>query len=396
MKAIQLAKVPLAKRSRPDILIIAGEASGDEHAAQMVKDLLQKHSQLSIYAFGGRNLRSVGAHLLYDLTQHSVVGIYEVLKHLRLFRQLMSAVIAWINTHQPRTVCFVDYPGFNLRIAKELFKRGLSCKNGGDVALYYYISPQVWAWKARRRFSMAEWLDHLAVIFPFEKKVFKDTSLKVSFVGHPLLQTELNLGIFYDPKGPLLLLPGSRVASVRRIFPLMLETFRQLRQSSPQLSAVVLYSDDRVLNELRVVFLKYKDLWQYLRFYHIEDSNLSYSASLMSSGTMSLKCALAAIPSVIAYKIHPLTYMLAKRFVKIPFIGMANILLKRMSIPEYIQEAAHPDILCGEISECLQDPRRIMKVREDADALKIVLDVKPDMSAADWLYSSLKEEKDAS
>jgi lipid-A-disaccharide synthase len=151
-----------------------------------------------------------------------------------------------------------------------------------------------------------------------------------------------------------------------------------------------------VLNGLRAIFLKYKDLWQCLRFYHIEDSDLSYSASLMSSGTMSLRCALAAIPSVIVYKTHPLTYMLAKHFVKIPFIGMANILLKRMSIPEYIQEAAYPDILCKELSECLRNSERIIKTREDADALKTILNVEPDMSVADWLYSSLKEEEDAS
>jgi lipid-A-disaccharide synthase len=393
MKIIRFAKVPLPQRSgRPDLLFIAGEASGDEHVARVVANLLKEHPEMSIYAFGGKNVCATGAHLLYDLTQHSVMGFYEVLKHLRLFRCLFSAVVNWIAIHKPRTICFVDYPGFNLRIARELFRRGLSVKGGGNISLHYYISPQVWAWKAKRRFTMAQWLDHLAVIFPFERQFFHDTSLPVSFVRHPMLQSDEDWGVSYDPQGALLLLPGSRVATVRRLFPLMIKTFCRLRRQFPQLSAAVLYADSSVLKELQAIFFKYKDFWKYLRFYHVESGNIPCAASLMSSGTMSLKCALAAIPGVITYKIHPLTYVLAKRWVKIPFIGMANILLGKKSIPEYIQGEANPDVLCEEISECLRDPHRVEKAKQDADALKIALDVAPDISVTEWLYDSLKED----
>jgi lipid-A-disaccharide synthase len=389
--SLSLAAIPKPKKlGRPDILVIAGEASGDEHAAQMVKTLLKEHPEVSVYAFGGKNLRRSGAHFLYDLTQHSVMGFYEVLMRWNLLRRLFGAVIHWIVTYRPRTVCLVDYPGFNLRIAKELFKRGLSHKGGGDIFLCDYISPQIWAWKAKRRFSMATWLDQLATIFPFEKQFFSDTLLPVSFVGHPLLSAEEDFGVFYDPEGSLLLLPGSRVVTARRMFPLMLETLRRLRQLFPKLPAAVLYADCSVLNELQAIFSSYRDLEGCFRFHSVESGNIPCRACLMTSGTMSLKCALAAIPSVIAYKIHPLTYLLAKRLVKVRFIGMANILLSKGSVPEYIQEAANPDVLSKEISECLQNPKKLADAQQDAQALRKILGTQPDISVSEWLYKSLE------
>ncbi|MDR2377644.1 MAG: lipid-A-disaccharide synthase [Puniceicoccales bacterium] len=391
MKGFQL-KTPLAPEGpRPDFLIVAGEASGDEHAARMVEGLFRENPRVSVYAFGGKNLRAAGAHLLYDLTQHAVVGLCEVLGNLRLFRQLLAAVMDWVAIHRPRTVCLVDYPGFNLRLAKKLFQKGLSRKGGGEGTLYYYISPQVWAWKAKRRLGMARWLDHLALIFPFEKDFFADTPLRVSFVGHPLLEAKASPLLSYDPQGALLLLPGSRVATVRRLFPLMLETFRRLRPQFPQLSAAVLYADEGILGELQGMFAKYEDLRPALRFVSVAEQNLPCAASLMVSGTLSLRCALAGIPGVITQKIHPLSYFLARRWVKIPHIGMANILLQRESVPEYIQGEAKPSVLCEKVAQCLQDPRRIEGAQRDAEALKTVLGAPPDMTVAEWLLSSLEE-----
>ncbi|MDR3143468.1 MAG: lipid-A-disaccharide synthase [Puniceicoccales bacterium] len=391
MRALRLRDFPLAlDGSRPDFLIIAGEASGDEHAARMVEGLFCENPQVSVYAFGGKNLQAAGAHLLYDLTQHAVIGLCEVLRNLGLFRQLLAAVIDWVAIHRPRTVCLVDYPGFNLRLAKRLFQRGLSRKGGGEVALYYYISPQIWAWKAKRRFGMARWLDHLGLIFPFEKDFFADIPLRVSFVGHPLLCAKASF-LSYAPQGVLLLLPGSRVATVRRLFPLMLETFRRLQPQFPHLLAAVPYADEGVLEELRGIFAGYEDLRSYLRFVSVSGPDLPCAASLMVSGTMSLSCALAGIPGVITHKIHPLSYFLARHWVKIPYIGMANILLKRKSLPEYIQSEAEPSALCEEVSQCLRDPRRIEQAQQDAEALRAILGAQPDLKVAEWLLTSLEE-----
>src|SRR3972149_3783514 len=147
-----------------DLLVVAGEHSGDEHAARMVRGLLAKSPDLKVCALGGPELAGAGAQLLHDLTASSVVGLVEVLRHYRYFRTLFGATLDWIGRHRPGAVCFVDYPGFNLRLVRALHERGLSKKGGGAIRALYYISPQIWAWKGNRRFEMAAHLDAVAVI----------------------------------------------------------------------------------------------------------------------------------------------------------------------------------------------------------------------------------------
>lgn len=169
---------------------------------------------------GRKALRVRGAASL-DMTSFSVVGLVEVLKNYGFFKKLSEAVVDWIGKYRPKAVCFVDYPGFNLHIASILKRRGISQKGGGDVRLLYYISPQIWAWKASRRFKMAELLDSLAVIFPFETKCYADTNLDTHFVGHPFLSDSYQPPVVYDTDGEILLLSGSREIAVSRIFPVM-------------------------------------------------------------------------------------------------------------------------------------------------------------------------------
>ncbi|MFW5882825.1 MAG: lipid-A-disaccharide synthase, partial [Verrucomicrobiota bacterium] len=150
-----------------DVLVLAGEHSGDEHAARLVRQARVAQPSLRVAAIGGERLQEAGAELLFDLTEHSVVGVAEVLRHYGFFKRLFHAVLDWVAEHQPRAVLFVDYPGLNLRLAAEMRRRGLSRKGGGAVRTLFYISPQVWAWKQGRRFRMAESLDALGCIFPF-------------------------------------------------------------------------------------------------------------------------------------------------------------------------------------------------------------------------------------
>ncbi|HTB62357.1 MAG TPA: lipid-A-disaccharide synthase, partial [Opitutales bacterium] len=213
----------------PDVLIIAGERSGDDHAARLVRDLRARRPGVRVAALGGPALQEAGAFLLFDLSAHGVVGLIEVLKNYFFFRSVFAQTLAWINQHQPRAVLLVDYPGFNLRLAKKMFFNqrlaekqfalGTGKRLGAKIPILYYISPQIWAWKSKRRFAMAKWLDALAVIFPFEPKCFADTHLPVDFVGHPFAAPEHKLPVSYAPDGPILLLPGSRTAPVSRIFP---------------------------------------------------------------------------------------------------------------------------------------------------------------------------------
>ncbi len=223
------------------MLIVAGEHSGDEHGARMVRELRAKQPGVTVAALGGPELAAAGAQLLHDLTASSVVGFVEVLKNLSKFRALFAETLRWIAEHQPRAVCFIDYPGFNLRLASALRERGLSVKGGGKIKTLYYISPQIWAWKAKRRFTMARDLDALAVIFPFEVACYADTTLPVEFVGHPFVAPDYVSPVKYDPAGPVLLLPGSRQQAVARIFPVLLGGFEAFGGRE----AVVLYPGAR-------------------------------------------------------------------------------------------------------------------------------------------------------
>ncbi|HEY9153641.1 MAG TPA: lipid-A-disaccharide synthase, partial [Opitutaceae bacterium] len=222
--------LPPPAKGRVDLLIIAGEHSGDQHAAKLVRRIRDSQPTLDIAALGGPELAATGVQLLFDLTHSSVVGFVEVVRNLAFFTKLLDQTAAWIRDYKPRAVCFVDYPGFNLRLAKMLFEKRISQRGGGSVKTIFYISPQIWAWKGGRRFTMAKHLDALAVIFPFEIKSYADTSLPVSFVGHPFVADDYRSPVVYDPAGPVLLLPGSRKQAVSRIFPVMLAGYRAFQQ----------------------------------------------------------------------------------------------------------------------------------------------------------------------
>jgi lipid-A-disaccharide synthase len=370
---------------RVDVLFVAGEHSGDQHAARVVAELKRRRPELNIAAFGGPELKASGAQLLYDLTASSVVGLVEVLKNYGFFRRLFDSALRWIQTHQPRVVCFVDYPGFNLRLAEALHARGVSKKGGGRVATVFYISPQIWAWKAGRRFKMAEHLDGIATIFPFEVQCYADTCLKAEFVGHPFLDPSYRSPVVYDPAGPVLLLPGSRTQAVRRIFPAMLAGFRQYGRRP----GVVIYPSTGIAETLRS-FDPPRDLELRAAPSHGGgEEPVRAAAVLTSSGTMSMHCALAAIPGAVVYRANHVTYMLGKLLVKVPYLGIANLLLKEEMYPEYIQGAARPSALAAELRECLENPDRLTRTRAQAQRLRDSLREPAAGTPADWLLRHL-------
>ena len=373
-------QLPPPTSGQADLLIIAGEHSGDQHAASMVRALLTQQPHLRIAALGGHELAAAGAQLLHDLTASSVVGFVEVIPKIPYFRALSKATLAWIDTHRPRAVCFIDYPGFNLRLAADLKARGISRKGGGTVATLFYISPQIWAWKAGRRFKMAETLDALSVIFPFEVDCYKDTTLPVSFVGHPFLAPGYQAPVSYDPAGPIILLPGSRRGAVSRIFPDLIAAYKSLGNERP---AVVIHPSESVR---QVLLAARPPAGIELR---PTGTPVAASAVLTSSGTMSMHCALAGIPGAVVYRTNPLTYYFGRMLVKTRFIGIANLLLDRAMYPEFIQDAARPAVLANQLRACLQDPVRIATTTSDAAALRTLLRQPTTGTAADWLLAHL-------
>lgn len=377
---------------RPDLLIIAGEHSGDQHAARMLAQLKKRHPKLSVCAVGGIELQEAGAQLLYDLTKSSVVGLVEVLKHYDFFKNLFSLVIAWVREYKPRAICFVDYPGFNLRLAEVLHQEGLSRKGGGDIALYYYIGPQIWAWKAHRRFKMARFLDALGVIFPFEVECYKDTALPVSFVGHPFIDEQCEQQLCYDEKGPILLLPGSRVAAVKRIFPIMLATFERYLKKHPTENAVVPYPNEEIREVLTEIIDKKRKVLRGHVYFVKNNQLLRGKVVLTSSGTMSLLCALAGIPGAIVYRTHPLTYLLGRLMVRVNYLGIANLLLNRPVYPEYIQGNAKPRRLVKVLTACIEDKSLQEAALQSAAQIRKVLSQEGDKTAGSWLAELLEED----
>lgn len=361
---------------RVDVLVLAGEHSGDQHAAEMVRGLRARRPDVVVAALGGPELAGTGAQVLHDMTASSVVGLVEVLKNYEFFKALFGETLRWIAEHRPRVVCCVDYPGFNLRLAAAMQARGLSRKGGGEIPVVYYISPQVWAWKAGRRFKMAAQLDALAVIFPFEVKCYADTDLPVEFVGHPFVEVGHEAPVRYAAEGPVLLLPGSRKQAVGRIWPVLVAGYRAAGSPRP---GVVLYPSDDIRAVLEGIGVP-----EGVELRRTGEP-VAAAAVLTSSGTMSMHCALAGIPGAVVYRANGLTYLLGKWLVKVPYLGIANLLLEEAMYPEYIQGAATPRALAAELKACLADAGRREATGAQADRLRALLAKPARGPAADWL-----------
>jgi len=367
---------------RVDLLVIAAEHSGDQHAGRMVAGLLAAEADKRVCALGGPALEAGGAQLLEDLTAQSTMG-FAVFGRLSFYQALIAEVVRWVGEHQPKVVCFVDSSGLNLRIAKKLFQAGMAAKAGGLTRLVYYISPQVWASRAKRRFKMAEHLDGLAAIFPFEKEVYADTTLPVSFVGHPFVAGDYQAPVKYDPAGPVLLLPGSRSGLVKRLMPVMAEAFGR---AGGERRALVLYPSGAIRGQIEAM-----DLPSNIQLQATSGTGepVGAAAVLTTSGTMSMHCALAGIPGAVCYKTDPLTYWLGRMIVKVEFIGIANLLLKRQMYPEFIQGAAMAKALAKELEDALVSESRLVKTRALAGELNALLSAETDSTLPGWISDQL-------
>ncbi len=399
--------LPAPAHGHVDLLIVAAEHSGDEHAARLVRGLLARNPGLKVCALGGAQLEAAGAQLLRNLTGQSALG-FAVIAKISYYKALINAVVEWIGQYKPRAVCFVDSSGLNLRIAQGLFRRGFSTKAGGPTRTLYYISPQIWASRAGRRFEMAQHLEGLASIFPFEPAVYADTTLPVEFVGHPFVADDYLPPVRYDPAGPVLLLPGSRVSAVRRIMPVLLDAyfayFNSTETKSITRRALVLYPSEKINAELVriIVSPRYRPVHNWIRLFPVSGESdpladpfpgesLPYAASavLTSSGTMSMHCALAGIPGVVTYKADWLTYCIGRMLVKVEHLGIANLLLKEAMYPEYIQGAAKPGVLARELKDCLENPARLERTQALAKKLRTMLSQPTAGSAVEWMERQL-------
>jgi lipid-A-disaccharide synthase len=372
-----------------DLLIIAGEHSGDELAAHMVKHLLEKHPQLKVAALGGEKLKQSGAKLVFNMVDHSVMGLVDVIKNYSFLKRLFNNTLDWIEKYQPKHICFVDYPGFNLRLAKVLKAKQLSQKGGGHIGLHYYVSPQIWAWKSQRRFKMAKVLDSLGVLFPFEKKWYSDTNLPVTYLGHPFAEKDYPLPVEYDPNGTILLLPGSRIKSIEVIAPTIFKAFQQIVLEDDSLTGVVLYPSQQVERYLKTLLESYPALTDKVSLVKNDSVKLKVKGAIMSSGTISLSMALASLPGVILYKLSNLNYALVRILIKVRFIGLANLILDQSIYPELLQKEATVDNIVSHFTPCLSNQDSINDFMDASNVLKYKLLDEREMSASEWIAGQI-------
>ena len=340
---------------KKSILVVAGEVSGDLHAAKVVQAVKARSPDTVFWGIGGDDLRAEEVELLQHTDRMSVMGIAEVLRQYRFLKGVFDQVLAEVDRRKPDAALLVDYPGFNLRLAAKLKKRG--------VKVCYYICPKVWAWNRKRIPRMAEVIDRLMVVFPFEVELFRDTDLQVDFVGNPLV-AQMDEFLAMPPRElpwesdrRVALLPGSRKQEILRILPAMLAAAKRLEARFPEVSFMLAAPNERIEALVNEQIEKCADAPSRLAVVcgHARELMRQADAAMVTSGTATLETALIGTPQIIVYKTSPATYWFGRMVLTIRHIGLVNIVAKRTVCPELIQRDATPESMADGIARLLAD-----------------------------------------
>ena len=346
----------------PTLLVIAGEDSGDLHGAELLRELKARRPDLRIVGVGGPRMTPYLDRKLADVQDLAVVGFVEVIRHLPRLNRLFKAILAAAREEAISDALLIDYPGFNLRLAKAL-RRNLPA-----VRLHQYVCPQVRAWKQGRIPELGTVLDTLFCLFDFEPELFRGYPVDARFVGHPLVelvQPECNREAFFaetglDPHRPLVaLLPGSRRGEIQRLLPPMADLVRRWEQARPEVQWVLPVAPTLDSEFVRGYLQGAPVLLVQGRTYA---ARAYADAALVASGTATLETALLGTPFAIIYRLNALTYQIAKRLVKVPHFGLANVVARREVAPELLQDEVNPGRLGQELTRLL-DPENARRLR---------------------------------
>lgn len=354
-------------------MIIAGEASGDLHGASLVKALRCLSPDLEILGIGGAKMKDAGVKTLFDIDRMAVVGFAEVLSQLRNLRRIFLKVCGIIRAEKLDALILIDYPGFNLRLAAHIRKMKMG------LPIIYYIGPQVWAWGGGRVKRIAKLVDKMLVVFPFEAETYRAQGLPVEFVGHPLLdvlgegegQERVAADLNISPDKPLVgLLPGSRRQEVARLLPLMLKAAKLMKEEkdlrfilprAPTVSPQDIYNLLTPDLEVKVVANRNYEVMA------------SADLLLIASGTATLEAACLGTPMLIVYKVSFLSWLLTRPLIKIPHLGLVNVVAGREVVPEFLQFQARPRRLARAALSLLGDRNKQKLMREDLKAVRAKL-----------------------
>ena len=340
------------------ILISAGEASGDIHAAAVTAALKRIDSTTEVFGMGGDELRSAGGEVLFDIKDHGVMGFVEVIKKLPDLFKLRREFARVMDERKPDCLVVVDYPGFNMKLAKLAHDKG--------IPVVSYIAPSAWAWNKGRAKNVAKIVDKVACIFPFEYDVYKEAGAPVEFVGHPLVdivhptmeRAEAEAWVGKEPGRPLvLLMPGSRLMEIERMLDVILEGAKLLQKQMPQVQFAMPRAGtiplEMLQSKIRTSGLEVK-----ITEGHNYDLFSVADLALATSGTVTLEAAMCGLPSVILYRTSAITAFIARRVINIPNIGLPNIVAGRQILPELLQEELTPAKLAATAVELLAPERR--------------------------------------
>ncbi len=354
------------------VMIIAGETSGDNHGARLVREMFARDPGLEIFGIGGAQMRQAGVEILTDADTLSVVGITEVFSRLPVVIREAGRIKKQMVSRCPDLLILIDFPDFNLHMAKFAKKH--------NIAVLYYISPQVWAWRGGRVAKIKKYVDRMAVILPFEADFYHERGVSATFVGHPLLdhykeeQHAGDPGFETPDKTVVGLLPGSRSSEIARNLPVMLAAARRLENRIPGIRFIVSMAPGIDRQWLEGFVSPYREVIDIeLRPGAIEGVLKACTLVVAASGTVTLEAAIFGVPMVIIYRVSRVSYLLGSMLVNVDHIGLANIIAGERVVPELIQQQAEPAEIARTVSHLLSDPEALSDLRQRLRSVRALL-----------------------
>jgi lipid-A-disaccharide synthase len=365
-----IPKIKDAVGKNKTIMIVAGEASGDMHGAHLVREILKINPALNFYGIGGNKLKEEGVQLLASASDMAVVGLTEVISKLGKILKIMGIMKRSLDERRPDLVILIDYPDFNLPLAKAAQKRG--------IKVFYYISPQVWAWRKSRNGQNKKTVDKMEVILPLEDDTYGREGFAVSYVGHPLLDmVKLNyskqelrkkFGLAGD-KITIAIMPGSRPSEVRKLMPELMRAAEILQKEIPAIQFVLPLAD--TLQETEVVeFISGSRVKVKIVSGQTYDVVSCADLALVASGTATLETALLKVPMVIVYKLSLLSYAIGRLIVDVKNIGLVNIIAGKTIVPELIQKDASGKRIAEEALTILKNGEKRQEIIKELEAIR--------------------------
>lgn len=361
----------MAAKKTLSIMVSAGEASSDAHAAHALDALANKGVHFTSFGMGAGELKKSGTELVVDCRDLAVIGIVDVLLNYHKFLKRLKMLRKEMAARKPDLLLLVDYPDFNLKLAATAKSLG--------IPVLFYVSPQVWAWRAGRVPKIGRLVSHMAVLFPFEVEIYKKHNIPVSYVGNPVVadavssfnQTEARKALDIDIEKPVVtLLPGSRTGEISRNLPLMLAAAKLIEQQKPDCQFLLPVAPTLEQSLLEETTGDSGPQHLFYRRGNSRDAMRAADVALVASGTATLETGLIGTPMVVMYVVNRINYAIMKRLIKIPDISLVNIVAGKRVVPEYLQDEATPDAMAKDVLSLMNDDKRRTEMLQELDTVK--------------------------